>query len=84
MGYPLHTLHAGEKEGLGVTNEIEDSDHWNSFPPHWVEYVKSGTPPGPPARFKFCLGVGFTVQGSGFRFQGSGFRVYGLGLKFRV
>jgi len=38
----------GEEGGLGVTNEVEDSDHWNTFQPHMVEFVKSGRAPGVP------------------------------------
>eukprot|EP00802_Teleaulax_amphioxeia_P023953 Tamp_24596.p1 GENE.Tamp_24596~~Tamp_24596.p1 ORF type:complete len:323 (-),score=44.17 Tamp_24596:12-953(-) len=38
----------GDEDGLGVTNEIEDSEHWDTFPPHMVEFVKRGRPPGVP------------------------------------
>jgi hypothetical protein len=40
----------GEEGGLGVTGEIEDSEHWESFPPHWVKYIKEGRAPGVPYR----------------------------------
>ena len=41
-----------------MTNEVEDSEHWNTFPPHMVEFVKSGRAPGVPyMAFGLCACV---------------------------